>query len=200
MMLPYNGRKTRPLFILDLETTGLNGTEEGDKILEVGIVRVDLDKGAVYPEFSKVVHQFLTPEEKTCWAFTHTSLTPEEVTSSPWSLNMCLDLMYMYSRSLGGVFTSYNVGFDFGKFLNPWGFRPKLAPCIMEECAEHYNGGRWFKAQEAYDQLCPDNPAALPDGQEEHRALSDATMEGWILLRYLTDNPDAKKRYLGALQ
>ena len=55
-------------------------------------------------------------------------------------------------------------------------------------------------AQEAYDLLCPDNPAALPDKKEEHRALSDAVMEGWILLRYLEDNPDAKQRYLRCLQ
>ena len=191
----------KPLFVLDLETTGLDGTEEGDKILEVGVARVDLIRGAVYPEYNKIVHQFLTPAEKTCWCFQNTSLTPEEVKHSPWTLRLVLDMLTHYDYVLEGAFTSYNVAFDFDLFLRPWGFRPrKMAPCIMQECADHYNGGRWFKAQEAYDQLCPDNPAALPDRKEEHRALSDAVMEGWILLRYLEDNPDAKQRYLRCLQ
>lgn len=190
----------KPLFVLDLETTGLAGTEEGDKILEIGVARVDLINGAVYPEYNKIIHQFLTPAEKTCWCFQNTSLTPEDVKNSPWTLRLALDLLTLYDKVRGGVFTSYNVAFDFDLFLKPWGFRPRMAPCIMKECADHYNGGHWLKAQEMYDQLCPDNPAAVPDGKEEHRAQSDAVLEGWILLRYLEDNPDAKQRYLRCLQ
>ena len=190
----------KPLFVLDLETTGLAGTEEGDKILEIGVARVDLLAGEVHPEFSHVVHQFLTPQEKTCWAFQNTSLTVNEVKESPWSLHMCLDLLNMFTNVINGVFTSYNVAFDFDLFLKPLGFRPKMAPCIKVECGDYYNGGKWFKAQEAYNLLCPDNPAGVPDGIEEHRALSDAVLESWILLRYLEDNPEAKQRYLGCLQ
>lgn len=190
----------KPLFVLDLETTGLAGTEEGDKILEIGVARVDLLSGEVHPEFNHVVHQFLTPQEKTCWAFQNTSLTVNEVKDSPWSLHICLDMLDIFSRVLGGVFTSYNVAFDFDLFLNPLGFRPNMAPCIKVECGDYYNGGKWFKAQEAYNLLCPDNPAGVPDGIEEHRALSDAVLEAWILLRYLEENPEAKQRYLGCLQ
>ena len=197
---PILTTQKKPLFVLDLETTGLDGTEMGDKILEVGVARVDLIRGVVYPEYGQIVHQFLTPAEKTCWCFTNTSLNPSDVTNSPWPLHAVLGMLKLYDTVLHGVFTSYNAAFDFDLFLKPWGFRPRMAPCIMKECADHYNGGRWFKAQEAYDQLCPDNPAALPDKKEEHRALSDAVMEGWILLRYLEDNPDAKQRYLRCLQ
>lgn len=188
----------KALYVLDIETTGLAGTLEGDKVLEVGVARVDLKKGKVHPELNYIVHQFLTPAEKTCWCFQNTSLTPEDVTNSPHELLSVLFKLYQYARN--GVFTSYNRSFDFDLFLNPLGFKPHLAPCIMLECADHYNGGQWLKAQEMYDQLCPDNPAAVPDGKEEHRALSDAVLEGWILLRYLEDNPDAKQRYLKCLR
>ncbi|MDY5678794.1 MAG: hypothetical protein SPF21_02445, partial [Candidatus Methanomethylophilaceae archaeon] len=36
-----------------------------------------------------------------------------------------------------------------------------------------------FRSQDAYRVLCPDNPMRL--GNQTHRALDDAIMEGWIL-------------------
>ena len=75
-----------------------------------------------------------------------------------------------------------------------------MAPCIKLSCADRYADGRWFKAQEAYDLLCPDNPANVPDGKEQHRALSDAVLEGFILLRYLEDDPDGLRAYMTALE
>jgi len=188
----------RSLYILDIETTGLNGLLQGDKVLEIGIARVDIEQKKVYAEYGKVINQELTDGEKRAWVFEHTDLNPVDVERSPWCLDdVILDLI-TYAN---GVFTSYNVEFDFDKFLYqpPFRFRPKMAPCIMLGCADRYNGGQWFKAQEAYDLLCPDNPAHVPDGNEEHRALSDAVLEGYILLRYLEDTPGAKRDYLDLL-
>jgi len=188
----------RPLYVLDIETTGLNGILMGDKVVEIGIARVDLEQKKVFAEYGKVIRQELTSDEKMSWVFTHTDLDPTDVERSPWTLDdVILDLVTYNS----GVFTSYNVVFDFDLFLNqpPFRFRPKMAPCIKCECGDRYNGGRWFSAQAAYDLLCSDNPANVPDNKEEHRALSDAVLEGHILLRYLDDTPDAKRRYLDIL-
>ncbi len=185
------------IYVLDTETTGLGGGFEGDVVVEIGIARVDLEKRKVYPEFGCLVCQNLSDEQKEAWVFKNTDLTPEEVEKSPWTIEEIRHVLLRYENR---VFTAYNVVFDFDSFLQitPWFFRPKLAPCIKEECANRYNDGRWFKAQEAYDMLCPDNPARVPNGKEEHRALSDAVLEGYILLRLCEKNPDIEKKYLEA--
>ena len=188
----------KSLYVLDIETTGLNGILMGDKVVEIGIARVDIENKKVFAEYGKVINQELTAEEKMSWVFEHTDLDPADVENSPWNLDdIILDLVTYNS----GVFTSYNVEFDFDRFLNqaPFRFRPKMAPCIKCECGDRYNGGKWFSAQAAYDLLCSDNPAHVPDCKEEHRALSDAVLEGYILLRYLEDSPDAKRRLLELL-
>lgn len=190
----------RSIYVLDTETTGLQGIAYGDKIVEVGICRVDLDRGKVFPELGRVVHTDLNPQERESWVFQHTDLTPEDVESSPWSIHQVGRSLIYYE---GEVFTAYNEDFDFDRFLHhsPWSFYPPLAPCIMEECANRYApDGRWFSAQASYDLLCPDNPANLSEGKEEHRALSDAVVEGHILLRLLEENEDIKERYVEVLE
>lgn len=191
---------TAQIFVLDTETTGLGGALEGDVIVELGIARVDLDLKKVYPEYGKIVHQNLTPAQQKSWVFEHTDLTPEEVANSPWAAeDVRDDIVDIY---YDGVFTAYNVDFDFGKYLDfePWLFNPALAPCIMCECADRYNDGRWFTAQAAYNLLCPDNPAGVPGGRERHRALSDAVFEGHILLALCEKNPDIREAYIKAIE
>lgn len=192
----------RSIYVLDTETTGLQGIDHGDKVVEIGIARVDVDRGKVFPEFGRVVRQDLSPEDKNAWVFFNTDLTPEDVSNSPWdTVTVGRELMY-YEYTMC-VFTSYNEDFDFSKFMNkpPWFFYPKLAPCIMEETAARYSpDGRWFSAQAAYSMLCPDNPAGLPDGKEQHRALSDAVVEGHILIRLLEQNEDIAQRYYEVLE
>lgn len=191
---------TANVYVLDTETTGLNGAAAGDKVVEIGVSRVDLDRGKVYPEYGRIVRQELTETEKNAWVFQNTDLTPEEVENSPYSVFACMCPLALYGRG-DFPFTAYNRAFDFDLFLSkaPYSFEPrKMAPCIMETCAGLYNGGRWFRAQEAYDMLCPDNPAGVPDGKEEHRALSDAVLEGYILLAVCEDDEDTKESYLEA--
>lgn len=190
----------RPIFVLDTETTGLQGISHGDKVVEIGIARVDIDRGKVYPEFGRIVQNDLTKEDEDAWVFSNTDLTPDEVRESPWDFNkVCRALLY-YEEN---VFTSYNEEFDFDRFLSqaPWSFYPHLAPCIMEEATARYSpDGRWFSAQSAYDLLCPDNPCGLEDGKEIHRALSDAVLEGHILIRLLEENEDIREKYVEVLE
>lgn len=190
---------TAQIFVLDTETTGLGGTLEGDVVVEIGIARVDLDRKRVYPELGRIVYQNLTTAQKKSWVFEHTDLTPEEVEDSPWTeYRVGADLSSYADR----IFTAYNISFDFDKYLcfEPWSFNPVLAPCIMCECADRYNDGRWFTAQAAYNLLCPDNPAGVPGGRERHRALSDAVFEGHILLGLCEKNPDIREAYIKAIE
>lgn len=181
------------IYVLDTETTGLGSIPDGEKVLEVGIARVDLDAKKIYPEFNRIVHYPIIAKD--CWAFQNTTLRMNDCFNSPWDVSDVARALLYYED---GIFTAYNEDFDFGQYLNypPWDFKPRLAPCIMEEAANVLApDGRWLKAQEAYDRLCPDNPAELPDGREQHRALSDAVCEGWILLRLIEKYPDIEERY-----
>ena len=99
----------------------------------------------------------------------------------------------------GSDFVEMFVGVGASRVRDLFKEAAKMAPCIKCECGDRYNGGKWFSAQAAYDLLCSDNPAHVPDCKEEHRALSDAVLEGYILLRYLEDSPDAKRRLLELL-
>lgn len=176
------------IYVLDIETTSLLGSVLGGKVLEIGIARASLDTGKVYPEYSQIVSQDLTNDEKACWCFQNTDLTPQDVESSP--VGPVKAAMDLYLRYRDCLFTSYNVEFDFDKYLNqpPYNFKPAMAPDIMISCANQYNDGYYVKAQQMYDWLCADDPAGM--GKERHRALDDAIFEGHILLRAYQDSED----------
>lgn len=188
---------SRNVYVVDIETTGLSGQLAGDAVVEVGISRVDLDARKVYAEYGAVVRQILTHEQAGSWVFKNTTLTPREVLTSPYSI--CDVSRVLRSRFSGSIpVTSYNRTFDLDLFLSqpPYLWRPHFAPCIKEE-ASHLvtRTGEWVSAQRAYDVLCPDNPANLPDCREEHRALSDAVMEGYILLAICSLSCDIALEY-----
>ena len=186
------------IYVLDIETTSLQGATAGGKVLEIGIARVSFDTGKVYPEYSQIINQELTDDERRCWCFENTTLTPEDVEHSPkGAIKAALDLYFLYRD---GLFTSYNVEFDFIKYLHqkPFNFKPEMAPDIMITCANQYNDGYYVKAQQMYDWLCPDDPAGM--GKERHRALDDAIFEGHILLRAYKDSEDIAELYDEALE
>ena len=189
----------RDIFVLDIETTSLQGATAGGKVLEIGIARVNFDTGKVYPEWGQIINQDLTPAELHCWCFENTDLTPEDVINSP--VGPVKAAMDMYFRFRDCLFTSYNTDFDFDKYLNqaPYEFKPAMAPDIMKLVSNDYNDGYYLKAQQAYDMLCYDNPAGMPEGKERHRALDDAVLEAWILLRAYQDDDNIAIQYDDAI-
>lgn len=173
--------RMRPLFVIDIETTDLD-PDKGE-IVEVGIARVDLFGRKVYPEYSKIVHQFEIGSD--AWVFNNSSLSVKDVTRSPWlQSDIRLDLIF-YQKI--GVFTSYNQPFDFGWLDKKLGLEFRTVSDIMDICTEIQ--GRRTSAQSCYLSFCQDNPANLDDMKEEHRALSDAVMESYILLAVCEENP-----------
>lgn len=185
----------RPLFVIDIETTDLY-PEKGN-IVEVGIARVDLLGKRVYPEYSKIINQDLTDEERDSWVFNNSSLTPRDVVRSPWSQSdLMLDLVF-YQRL--GMFTSYNQQFDFSWLNAKLGLDFWTVSDIMDLCTMMQGGSRW-SAQSCYLEYCKDNPANLEDSKEEHRALSDAVMESYILLAICERNPTVRNDILNNLR
>lgn len=175
------------IFVVDIETTGLRG-EGLDHIVEIGIVKLgaDLNPAPVYSAIVKPYYH-LDSEWEQSWVFQNTSLKPSDVLcgKSYWTVDAEVrDILE------GKPATSFNYEFDFMEFLNkyPWMVRNVPMPCIMKTAGREYGDelpcsqySGCPSAQTTYSFLCPSNPAKLPNGIEEHRALSDAMMEGYIL-------------------
>lgn len=180
------------IFVIDIETTGLDGVIFGDDIVEIGVARFDTETKKIYPVFSAVVqHNTIEwPEEKqNAWVFSHTDLTLNDVKNGMNALAVRTVLWSIVNQN--DFITSYNEEFDFGKFLfsSPYylGRAGKVAPCIMKTAAkctditlDHAGGHKWPKLQTAYDKLCSDDPANIK-GKQDHRALSDALVAAYVM-------------------
>ena len=185
--------RMKPLFVIDIETTDLDSSK--GEIVEVGIARVDLVKRKVYPEYGKIVHQSDFNED--AWVFKNTDLTPSEIYRSPWGQDdIMLDLVF-YLRQ--GYFTSYNQEFDFTWISEKLGLEFRRVDDIMDLCTVLFDMDKRFSAQASYLRLCQENPANLKDSREEHRALSDAVMESYILLAVCEENPTVRTRLIEIL-
>lgn len=116
----------RDIYIVDLETTGLMGWPT-DHILEVGIAKLDLDTGEIDEVYERVCNpgewHLMRYRDKygEPWIFKNGYMTQSEVKDVGLSLGT---IMREVERILfsGEYVTSYNVAFDFDKFLlkNPF--------------------------------------------------------------------------------
>lgn len=178
------------IYVLDTETTGLKGYPY-DHVVDVAVCRVSLQDGTVEEVFSSVVgHDVASWDQATkgAWIFENTDLTLEMVADAPPLADVAAELRNI----LQGCFvTSFNVDFDFQKFLfhPPWDLEPhiSLTPCIMKRsmpiCAipGTYDRYKFPRLQEAYDMIVPGDPAGIR-GHQSHRALSDAVMASYVLI------------------
>lgn len=107
------------ILILDVETDGLEGAPLDD-VLEVGVAELDTEAPEgrkVRAVYSQVIRHENPPD---CWIFHHSSLKAEEVKSSAVDVKQGAKILREMVR--GRPVTSYNVDFDFGRFLDrkPW--------------------------------------------------------------------------------
>ena len=179
------------IYVIDTETTGLDGYFAGDLVVDIGICEVKIESGTVIDVYSSVVGYDIsawTEEQKHSWIFENTDLTVEAVAGAP----SMKDVVASVSEILSGKkVTSYNVGFDFDKFLNfpLWELRKisTIAPDIMLVAANYckipgyYDQYKWPKLTEAYSALVPGDLAGI-NGKQDHRALSDARMASYVML------------------
>lgn len=178
------------VFVVDTETTGLCGCDRGDRVVDIGIVEVDTERGTVMPVYSEIVGYDISgwsEDQKNAWIFSHSDLTLDMVSRAEPLEEIARDVRLILD---GNVAASYNEGFDFDKFLfkSPWNVDCALAPDIMLRAhrlidGDHLfsDGSSWPKLETAYRGLCPDDPAHL-DGPQAHRALSDAVVASYVML------------------
>lgn len=179
------------IYVIDTETTGLSGYPD-DLVIEIGIAAVDTCLCTVEPAFESLVGydtESWDDSKKESWIFSHSSLRLKDIENGPKLKDVVNQVRYILA---GQNVTSYNIPFDFRKFLDrkPWElkkFHCVKMPDIMEAAADYFKepspfgGYRWPRLERAYRVLCKDDPAGI-DNKQEHRALSDAIAAGYVLL------------------
>ena len=202
------------VLIIDTETTGLSGYPK-DRVLEIGIA--ELEEGSVRPVYSEIIRysdivefdrKYVNPDgSEGIWIYRNSDLRMEDTLNAA----MDVDAVAAEVREIvyGREVTSYNVSFDFGKFLyhEPWNLKElcsvpydimelatkrvyslaeadmipdkALQERLLREREESYYPEKWVRSIDAYRALCPEDLMGL-EGMR-HRAIDDAVMEGWVL-------------------
>ncbi|MCL2608248.1 MAG: 3'-5' exonuclease [Methanomassiliicoccaceae archaeon] len=179
------------VFVIDTETTGLTGAPK-DKVVDIAVCKVILGENSVEKVYSSVVGHDTSkwsPELKRSWIFENSDLTLEAVSEAPGEADVVREITEILS---GANVTSFNFSYDFDKFLfrEPWSLRSKIKPskCIMLASRDVckipglYDEYKWPKLDEAYRMIVRDDPAGIK-GMQTHRAMSDAVMASYVLLR-----------------
>lgn len=178
------------IYVLDTETTGLNGTRYGDLVVEIGIVSVCFETREIREEYSEVVGYDTSKwnrEKRNAWIFENTDLTAEDVKNARPLSEIVPEVQNLLR---GKAATSYNTAFDFGRYLDwaPWSLPCTVAPCIMRSAHAAVGGDiafddgstTWPRLEKSYAVLCPEDPAHI--GAQTHRALSDAVQAAHVML------------------
>lgn len=174
----------KKILIVDIETT--NFLNKGGRIVEVGIVELDLDSGEKRVLFDEVCHEDgITRDEcDTAWIIKNSNLTTEEIRTSKNLKILAKQINRILFNYPLGV-TAYNSAFDFG-FLESRGFVfQKKLPCPMllstNICRipnrNGYKGFKWPNVMEAYKFFLPESNYI-----ELHRGADDAFHEADIVL------------------
>ena len=189
------------IIVIDIETTGLDGYQKGDRIVEIGAANVDFQRKTVTPMFGHpVYYDELSKEQEDSFIFHEGHMTPEECYRSPIDEEKAATILATIMD--GEYVTSYNTEFDLDKFIYPWfdeiipdilDFGFLRAPCIMKASGQVMAEGLWPSLKVAYSTLIGTNRR-----YREHRALDDAMMAGIVVLelynRGLYD-PDKRGEY-----
>ena len=169
------------ILILDIETTGF--LTQGGKIVEIGIVELDLETGYKKIIFDQVVHEKgITLEEvKNSWIVNNSSLTVEEIRHSPPLDKVRKEIQDILLSYKNGT-TAFNNVFDFG-FMENRGFHfPRKLDCPMKLSTNickipSSRGYKWPKVQEAWEHFFGDTGYI-----ETHRGADDAFHEADIVM------------------
>ena len=170
------------ILLIDIETTGLE--PKSGKIVEVGIVTLNLETGEINTIMDVVCHETgITKQEvEESWIVKNGYITLEEVRHSQNFSNLKPVIQKIIDCYPTGA-TAFNREFDF-RFLKDRGITfQKELPCPMllstDICklpGKYENKHKWPKAQEAYDHFFPES-----EYKEKHRGADDAFHEAQIV-------------------
>ena len=173
----------KKILIIDIETTGF--LAKGGRIVEIGIVELDLENGEKKILFDEVCHEDgITRDEcDASWIVNNSTLTTEEIRVSKHLRKYIAKIQKIINRyPLGATAFNNTFDFDFLKDRN-FIFRKEL-PCPMKLSTNickipHKNGRRgnkWPSVMEAYKFFFPESEYI-----EQHRGADDAFYEADIV-------------------
>ena len=177
------------IYVLDTETTGLDGYPD-DVVVDIAVCRVDPVKGTVENVYSSVVGHDVSKwsdKMRDAWIFQNTDLTLEQVSKAPPAEKVAADITKILD---GKNVTAFNKEFDMNKFLyhRPWNLKGRIreSRCIMLASKNVCKlpglyDYKWPRLDEAYSMIVKGDPACI-NGDQEHRALSDAVMASYVLI------------------
>lgn len=168
------------ILIIDIETTGF--LQQGGKIVEVGIVELDLSNGDKKIVFDQVTHEKgITREEvENSWIVKNSTLTIEEIRNSKPLHVIQPEIQSLINQySLGA--TAFNNAFDFGFMENRGFIFHKKLPCPMKLSTnickiQTSRGYKWPKVEEAHKHFFGEVGYV-----EAHRGADDAFHEADIV-------------------
>lgn len=170
------------ILITDIETTGF--LNQGGKIVEVGIVSLNLLTGHRKVLFDEICHErpITKQEVESSWIVQNSDLTLEKIQKSKQLIHYIPWIQSIFNAFPLGA-TAFNNEFDFG-FLESRGVVfPKKLPCPMklstDICQIIGKGGgfKWPKVEEAHKHFFGDVGYI-----EKHRGADDAYYEAEIVL------------------
>jgi len=170
------------ILIIDIETTDFQA--RNGKIVEVGIVDLNLNTGERKIIFDKVCHERPITREhvEKSWIVNNSDLTVQDIQRSPQLLHLQYEIQdILYNYPLGA--TAFNNAFDFG-FLESRGFIfPKKLACPMKLSTDLCRlpkktgyGWKWPNVEECHKFLFGDVGYI-----EKHRGADDAYFEAEIV-------------------
>ena len=208
------------MLIIDTETTGLEGYPR-DRVLEIGIAELSPDGNIKelysevirYPDIIEFDSNYVNRDgSRGIWVYRNSSLRIEDTLDAEKDLETVVKEVreLVADREV----TSYNVPFDFGKFLDhdPWNLKDVcsisfdimdlatdkvyqladddliddkgLQKRILWERGDSSYPNKWVRSDDAYRILCP-NDSRDVGRMQKHRALDDAVRESYVLLALL---------------
>jgi len=174
----------KTILILDIETTGF--LNNGGKIVEIGIVELNLEFGEMKIIYDKMCHErpITKKEVEKAWIIENSDMTVEDVQNSQQLKEQQEEIQEIINRYPLGA-TAFNNEFDFG-FLEDRGFTfPKKLDCPMKLSTNicklpnknNKPGYKWPKVEEAHEFFFGEVGYV-----EAHRGADDALHEAEIVL------------------
>ena len=176
------------VLIVDIETTGF--LKSGGRIVEIGIVELNLDNGEKKILFDEICwEKGLTKKEcDDSWIVSNSTLTTEDIRTSK-NLNFYREQIQQILNDYPLGATAFNNAFDFD-FLKSRSFSfPRELPCPMKlstdickiphkvgKNGKRRKGNKWPSFEEAHRHFFPDE-----EYKEEHRGGQDAKDEARLV-------------------
>lgn len=167
------------ILVADIETTGFNKND--DCILEIGLVELDLETGAVVKLFDEVLKEdHLRAKHRKAWIFENGYMNENEVREAQSLESHRFEIQKIFDSY--DHFSAWNSDFDSG-FLLARNFKiNNILPCPMKTSASWFKlpkarggYGKWPNVEEAWSKLFTQAYSEI------HRGADDAMHEAEIM-------------------